>query len=549
MNVQRVVRIALLAATAIVFAAPGTGQVTPDDIRKGREADEKNIDRICAGLREIYLNATASHEKAVRNSRDPGWLTRNNVSADEARQVVRDFKEAREEARRNYCECLRQNYAKAGLLMSEEYERLCGGKEEVVPDPPPPGPGVAPPPPVATGEDCSRARNEYLEARQAWIAAGRPFLGMEAAAMGMEIQRSGEAYCECLKRRYGGKLPPEIERFCRGFGPYAQVDPPPPGRSGPEVFDPPLPPDEPPVGLGGPIRRNRPGFFGPPAAGAAAEPCAEEQRKWLELTRRFNATPHDSPEGAELQRQRDAAFDAYCECLRRKAPAKWRTICGPLTGTVPAKEPRTGVLDPEPVAPPPPPPPPPPPGAGSGGATGGAGGSTGGTGGSTGGGGGSTGGVGGGTGSGGGASGGGALPPPTPTPVPPGPTEVSLRVAPGTTSNLSFSNRSHASGPEPHPATAVTGGRPWCIYVLSNQVLTIPAVTATSFVLRFANVQGDLACAGMPNGPVNCEGRDGQATVRARGVTFRNGRVQGRLEVNSAVSPFSGDFSGPLVGP
>lgn len=58
-----------------------------------------------------------------------------------------------------------------------------------------------------------------------------------------------------------------------------------------------------------------------------------------------------------------------------------------------------------------------------------------------------------------------------------------------------------------------------------------------------------VSVGGAPNGSVNREGRDGRATIRATGVTFRNGRIFGRLQANSAVSPISGDFGGPLVAP
>ena len=452
-RLRAALRMTVVIATLVFAAGSLVGQETAEDIRRRRERDERNIDRICAGARAEYEAQNALYEKLKKGSRDPKWLEENNRTREEAERAVRDSWRIREEARSSYCECLRNNYAKAGHLMPAEYERLCGKQEESAP---PGAPGLPPQPPApAADEECSQARKRYLDAREAWIKAGRPFLGFEAAVMAKEIEKAAEEYCECLRRRYAGAIPPEVEQFCRRFGPSAAIDPPPLG-TGPEAFDPPLPPKETPPGVGGPIRRDR---------------------------LRRPAAPPDKGAGN--------------------------------TGSTPE--------------PPPPPVAPPAPGAGTGSGGGGAGTGTGGA----------------------------PVPPEPRAPAPPAPTEVSRVLSPGTTANVAFSNVVHAPGsPDPHVASAATGGVAWCRLFVATQLLSFLQVTETSFSMRFANQPGNLDCPGPPNGPVDCVGRfsglsgqAGETVVRASGVTFGNGRVQGRLEVNSAASPFSATFSGALVTP
>jgi hypothetical protein len=119
-------------------------------------------------------------------------------------------------------------------------------------------------------------------------------------------------------------------------------------------------------------------------------------------------------------------------------------------------------------------------------------------------------------------------------------------------SNASFANVSHpplvASSPEPH------GGE--CRGVVGAQRLDFPQATESSFLMRFERLPGPLTCPDPRSGPVTCIGsfpglfgQDGVTLVRASNVTFPAGRVEGKLEVNSPVAPFSANFSGAVVRP
>ena len=506
-------RLGIFIAAFCFLGGGAAGQETPEDIRRLREADERNIDRICAPARKEYEARRAQHERFAARMRDPGYRRSITSSPEEAQRAIRDSRAQVDEARETYCECLRNNYAKAGQLMPSELERLCRGELEtpdpdVIPPPEPPGPRTGYPeaPAGERSAACARERARYVQARQRYINAGQPAGGKEAERAFRDVPAAGFAYCDCMRRLYK-ELPLEVAMFCSGFDEMRAPWPP----LGPGV----PPPDD-----------------KPPKAGAGADqPCAAEFQKYNGLYRRLEAMPRESPERPELQRQTDAAFRELCECLRVKAPDKWRALCGdppsagPSTGTPGA----SGSKPSKPVEPPPPPPPPvapPPPGAGPG--------------------------------SGAGSGSGGAPVPPEPrAPAPPAPTEVSRVLAPGTTATVAFSNVVHSTGsPEPHVASAATGGVSWCRLFVAIQLLTFLQVTETSFSMRFANQPVNLECPGPPNGPVTCVGRFSglfglarEVVVRATGVTFGGGRVQGRLEVNSAASPFSANFSGALATP
>lgn len=238
-------RFAVLAAVAFLATSPARSQTGKDPrTPEQRVADAEIARRICEGAENAYRAAERMYNEA--------WILLRDFPTDLQRAKVDDLHERLLEAISDYCECMRSTYSKAKLPLPPDYERLC-----VRP------PAIAPPPGQASiDEKCATARDAYLRARQAWIEAGRPFLGMEAAAMGMEIDRTGRAYCECLKIKYPGRLPSELAKFCDYFDPVKRQSLEPPKEGGPKAFDPPLPPPEPPPGVGGPIRRRGPGWGG-----------------------------------------------------------------------------------------------------------------------------------------------------------------------------------------------------------------------------------------------------------------------------------------------
>jgi hypothetical protein len=254
----------LMVATSLLVPEEGLqAREDPVDLRSPgqKKKDEEVIHRTCAPAKRRFEQEDAPYQGAIRRGADAETV--------EKRRMTRD------RALLDYCECLRKNYRKANLPIPPEYEELCGqwflifdGMEQIRKQPVTVRKDAAPAPAALPDEDCSLARKRYLDAREAWIKAGRPFLGFEAAGMGAEIQKSGEEYCACLRRRFVGALPPEVERFCSRFGPYARNDPP-VDASDIRSFDPPLPPDEPNRDMGGPIQRDRlrSGAF-PPDKGA-----------------------------------------------------------------------------------------------------------------------------------------------------------------------------------------------------------------------------------------------------------------------------------------
>jgi hypothetical protein len=515
------VRVGLVIAAVVLFGGAAAGQESPEDVRRRRVADERNIDRICNSARVEYQERRKIHARFVEKMSDPRYRSQNTTSPEEAQRAIRDSRAQVDESRETYCECLRNNYAKAGQLMPSEYERLCGGEQDppdpdFIPPPQPPAPRTGYPeaPAGERSAACARERARYIQARQSYIDVGQPSMGREAEWAFREVPAAGFAYCDCMRRIYR-VVPLEVAMFCAGFDEMRTPWPP----LGPGVAPPPPDKDDKPPK--------------PPDT-----VCAAEFQKYNALYQRLQAMPRESPERPELQRNTDAAFKELCECLRVKAPDKWRALCGePLSsGPGPGGSGTSGPKPSKPNDPPPPPVPPPPPGAGPG-----------------------SGGPsvppppGPGSGSGGSGTGsGGALPPP-PAPTPTPPREASQVVVPGMRANVSFSGIVHPAGPDPH---AVGGGVPWCRQVVSTQVLTIPQVTSTSFSIRMAVLPGNLICNHLPNGPVDCVGtfsnlfgQAGETTVRATGVTFRSGSVLGTLFVEPREGPFSASFSGEVLQP
>jgi hypothetical protein len=204
---------------------------TPTDDERRRATDSRIARDRCRLEETDYQNAQIEYENAM--------LEASSGRKGAAAEVNRRLK-IRDDARRRFCDCARRWFGAAGLPLPGDIDRICNPRR-VVPTPTPPHttpvipggptPGVPGPP----ADPCETARQTYETHRERYLGPGVK----DAAAM-RDLARAKRDYCDCLKRRFGRRLPDDVKRFCD-----AQGAPEPPGSAittgGPGI-PPPAPP-------------------------------------------------------------------------------------------------------------------------------------------------------------------------------------------------------------------------------------------------------------------------------------------------------------------
>jgi hypothetical protein len=175
---------------------PPSPTATPTPDRDRRVAEQK-----CKGLETEYQGWQTDLNNALR---------RCFAGDKKACEEAKNFLKKRDEARKKFCECAKKAYGAAKLPLPPEIEEICNPPVGTVPG----GGGTGLPPtptprPKTPSEPCDSNREAYEKARQAWLEAG----GNNPAAE-RDVGRAKRNYCDCLRRHFKGKLPPEVKKFC-----------------------------------------------------------------------------------------------------------------------------------------------------------------------------------------------------------------------------------------------------------------------------------------------------------------------------------------------
>jgi len=243
----------------VLLAAVGWPAGAQDDARtvadRERRAVERRRTNTTTFARERCREREREYERAAAALREGG----RGLGTDMDRRVALDM------ARFSYCRCLQLTFENARVPFPENLRKVCEEPLAAAGWPLPPSTA----PPAARQEPpCEKEAGEYetfrnmsLEDIADWERTQDPAGVREGARV---------RYCQCLERRYGTPLPPELERFCRSMtylpAPYLSAGV---WTIPPERFDVVLPPRVPPptTGAGAPS-----GEGGVPSGGTPPPP-------------------------------------------------------------------------------------------------------------------------------------------------------------------------------------------------------------------------------------------------------------------------------------
>jgi hypothetical protein len=172
--------------------------------------DKKVAEQKCKQHENDYQNSKSDADEQMRRC-----FGGDKSACEKGKQLLKK----RDEARKKFCDCAKEQYGKAKLPLPPEVERICNPPTDT-PTPtrtPTPTPVTPSKPPA---DPCDTARQAYERARQAYIDGG--FNNPTAERNAATAKRN---YCECLRKHFKGKLPPEVAKFC---GEPAGVFPAPP---------------------------------------------------------------------------------------------------------------------------------------------------------------------------------------------------------------------------------------------------------------------------------------------------------------------------------
>ncbi|MDQ2980104.1 MAG: hypothetical protein M3R62_12880 [Acidobacteriota bacterium] len=115
-------------------------------------------------------------------------------------------------AQKELCDCLRKMKSDRSLagdagmqkLLDDLIRSYCSPPAEPKTSRPPETPGTTP-----VRDVCQDAKDAYEQARSKYLDGGGNNPGLE-----LTMVSAKKAYCECLRKKYGNKLPPDLEAFC-----------------------------------------------------------------------------------------------------------------------------------------------------------------------------------------------------------------------------------------------------------------------------------------------------------------------------------------------
>jgi hypothetical protein len=181
------------------------GQPVTDEPKPNpkKEADYINIERKCDPdgtlRRDIYWHQHRLDELLDNHSSDKNTIDWRRSELTRLRGQL--------------CPCLDKMKADAEKsadqdtleLLKEMIAQYCVAPHRTTPQPP----GTPVPPATPAQPECQPEKDKYEKARQEYMDGGTNNPSLELA-----MARAKKAYCDCMRKKYGGKLPPEIEKFC-----------------------------------------------------------------------------------------------------------------------------------------------------------------------------------------------------------------------------------------------------------------------------------------------------------------------------------------------